>query len=261
MVPVRSTHGREGRWNLHIMSRMTGRKRNNMKSIKHIKSAVLFVMISLMISSYTYGDSPIEENNDDYVYSVTKISGDIDWSSVPVIQIDKVLWTEDYGIRGQGQLCYDNDYLYVHQSAVEQNIRAVNTEPLSPVYEDSCLEFFFMLDGSPNYFNFEINPNGCLCIQFGPEKTDRINIVRDDSTEYFDIHADKTPDGWEVYYRIPLDFIRFFYPDAGFRGSFSANMYKCGNKTMNKHFLSWRDIKLDKPNFHCPEYFGKIVFE
>lgn len=233
-----------------------------MKSgMKHIKNAVLFVMISLMMFVYTNGDSANEAKNDIDIYSVTEISGDIDWSAIPVIPIDKVLWTEDYGIRAQGQLCYDDDYLYVHQSAVERDIRAVNTDPLSPVYEDSCLEFFFMLDGSPNYFNFEINPNGCLCIQFGPEKTDRINIVRDNSAEYFDIHADKTPDGWEVYYRIPVEFIRFFYPDACFKGYFSANMYKCGNKTMNKHYLSWTDIKLDEPNFHCPEYFGKIVFE
>ena len=98
-------------------------------------------------------DPTIAENNGTYIYSVTKISGDIDWNTIPVIPIDKVLWTEDYGIRAQGQLCYDDNYLYVHQSAVEKDIRAVNTEPLSPVYEDSCLEFFFMLDGSFNYFN------------------------------------------------------------------------------------------------------------
>ena len=206
-------------------------------------------------------DPTIAENNGTYIYSVTKISGDIDWNTIPVIPIDKVLWTEDYGIRAQGQLCYDDNYLYVHQSAVEKDIRAVNTEPLSPVYEDSCLEFFFMLDGSFNYFNFEINPNGCLCIQYGPEKTDRIDILRNDSAEYFDIRTGITSDGWEVFYRIPLEFIRLFNPDYRFKGSLSANMYKCGNKTMNKHYLSWTDIRLDEPNFHCPEYFGKIVFE
>ena len=86
-------------------------------------------------------------------------------------------------------------------------------------------------------------------------------ISINDSAEYFDIRTGITSDGWEVFYRIPLEFIRLFNPDYRFKGSLSANMYKCGNKTMNKHYLSWTDIRLDEPNFHCPEYFGKIVFE
>ena len=217
--------------------------------------------VSLTISGCAQPDPAATGESDMYVYSITKTSGDIDWTTIPVMPIDKVLWTKDFGIRAQGQLCYDDDYLYIHQSASEQNIRAVNTEPLSPVYEDSCLEFFFMLDGSSDYFNFEINPNGCLCVQFGPEKTDRINIVRDDAAEYFDIRSGRTPDGWEVYYRIPLEFIRFFNADYRFKGNMSANMYKCGNKTKNKHYLSWTDIDLDEPNFHCPEFFGRVIFE
>ena len=233
-----------------------------MKKIKHILlSVLLLMMVSMVISGCAHVNSTNTEESEIYTYSITKISGNIDWNTIPVMPIDKVLWTKDFGIRAQGQLCYDDDYLYIHQSAAEQDIRAVNTEPLSPVYEDSCLEFFFMLDGNSNYFNFEINPNGCLCIQFGPEKTDRIDIVRNDSAEYFDIHTDRTKDGWEVFYRIPLEFIRFFYPDYRFKGNLLANMYKCGNKTMNKHYLSWTDIDLNEPNFHCPEYFGKIVFE
>ena len=118
-----------------------------------------------------------------------------------------------------------------------------------------------MIDGSPNYFNFEINPNGCLGPEYGPEKTDRIGIVRNDAADYFDIHTDRTEDGWEVYYRIPLEYIRFFDPDFRFAGTLSGNMYKCGNKTVNKHYLSWTQIDLDKPNFHCPEFFGRLDFE
>ena len=197
----------------------------------------------------------------EYVYSIQKVSGDIDWDSIPTIPIDKVLWTPDYGIRAEGQLCYDDENLYVHQRAVESDIRAENTEPLSPVYEDSCLEFFFKLEDSPNYFNFEINPNGCLGNKFGPKKTDRISIVRDDAPEYFDIHADRTSDGWEVYYKIPLKYIQLFYPDYTFTGKLAANMYKCGNKTVNKHYLSWTMIDLDTPNFHCPQFFGTLEFE
>ncbi len=224
--------------------------------MKKITAIVLSMsMISLLLSGCFHNTPPKDH------YSITKVSGKIDWSTISVIPIDKVLWTDDYGIRAQGQLCYDEDYLYVHQRAVERDIRAENTEPLSPVYEDSCLEFFFMIEGSQNYFNFEINPNGCLGTGYGPEKTNRISIVRDDAQEYFDIHTDRTEDGWEVFYRIPLEYIRLFDPDFRFKGSLRANMYKCGNKTVNKHYLSWTDIDLETPNFHCPEYFGKLDFE
>ena len=198
---------------------------------------------------------------DEYSYTITKISGDIDWKSIPVMPIDKVLWTDDFGIRAEGQLCYDDEYLYVHQRAIEKDIRAENTGPLSPVHEDSCMEFFFMPEGASNYFNFEINPNGCLCSQIGPDMKDRIDLVRPDDAAYFDIHTGRTADGWEVFYRIPLRYIRFFYPDYSFRGTLFANMYKCGDKTVHPHYLSWTDIPLDKPNFHCPEYFGKLRFE
>ncbi len=194
-------------------------------------------------------------------YTISKVNGELDWGSLDTMSIDKVLWTEDTGIRAQGQLCYDDKNLYVHLSAVEEDIRAEYTEPLSPVYQDSCLEFFFKMEDSENYFNFEINPNGCLCTQFGPNKSDRINIVRDDAVEYFGIQTNRTSDGWEVFYQIPLSFIQLFYPDYHFEGELKANLYKCGNNTVHKHYLAWNPIDLDLPNFHCPEYFGTLQFE
>ena len=222
---------------------------------------VLLTLPLLLVTTSCQKEEADQPQAEKETYTVVKTDDEPDWSDVPVLKIDDVLWTEDYGIRGQGQLCYSDEALFVHLSATEKDIRAVNTEPLSPIYEDSCLEFFFQVPDSPNYFNFEMNPNGCLCAQFGPEKTDRIDIVRDDATEYFDIHTDRTADGWEVYYKIPLKFFQLFYPDYQFQGELAANYYKCGNKTVHKHYLSWAPIDLPSPNFHCPEYFGVIKFE
>ena len=227
---------------------------------KKTLAILLAVSMIFTLSGCSKPAAAISEQSSGYVYSITKVSGDIDWDSIPVIPIDKVLWTDDYGIRAEGQLCYDDENLYVHQRAVEAVIRAENTEPLSPVYEDSCMEFFLMPESSPNYFNFEINPNGCLCSQIGPEKTDRVNLVRDDAAEYFDIRTARTSDGWEVFYKIPLKYIRLFYPDYTFKGKLAGNMYKCGNKTVHKHYLSWTEVDLEKPNFHCPEFFGTLEF-
>jgi hypothetical protein len=142
--------------------------------------------------------------------------------------------------------------------AQESNIRAEYTEPLSPVCNDSCLEFFFMIEGETNYFNFEINPNGCMCVQYGKEE--RFDIVRENANDYFDISTVRTEDGWEVFYRIPLKFINMFDPDFSFDRPIMANMYKCGNLTVNKHFIAWAPIDSEKPNFHLPEFFRKMSF-
>ena len=39
-----------------------------------------------------------------------------------------------------------------------------------------------------------------------------------------------------------------------------ANFYKCGDKTLQPHFLSWSPIHSEKPDFHRPEDFGIINF-
>ena len=219
---------------------------------------MLFIILIFLTFIIT-GCSKTQE--DDCLYTIKRIEENINWDNIDIISIDKILWTDDFGIRAFGQLCHDEENLYVHLRAIEENIRAEYTEPLSSVYQDSCLEFFFKLVEENNYFNFEINPNGCLCLQFGPLKTDRISITRSDDKSYFAINTKRTNDGWEVFYKIPLDFIKLFYQDYEFKGELLINLYKCGDKTVNKHYLSWMSIDLDKPNFHCPEYFGKVRFE
>ncbi len=195
------------------------------------------------------------------IYTIKKVNEAIHWENIPAMTIDNVLWTADTGVRGQGQLCYDNERLYVHLSAAEKDIRAEYTQPLSPVHEDSCLEFFFQPEGWENYFNIEVNPNGCACIQVGPCRGDRIDIVRRSDASYFDIRTNRTEGGWDVFYHIPLKFIRLFCPGYRFEGTLYANLYKCGDKTIAPHYLSWAPIDLPKPDFHCPAYFGKMIFE
>lgn len=103
-------------------------------------------------------------------YSIPRTSGAPDWNSVPALAVDTVLWEPDCGIRMTQQLCYDETALYVRQRAWETAICAEYTAPLSPVHEDSCMEFFFALGADDRYFNFEINPNGCIELGFGPNR-------------------------------------------------------------------------------------------
>jgi hypothetical protein len=197
----------------------------------------------------------------DPAFVIPKTDAAVVWNRVPALPIGNVLWREDAGIRAQGQLCHDAENLYVRLSAAEKEIRAEYTEPLSPVHEDSCLEFFFLPEGAGNYLNFEINPNGCLRVQLGPDRANRVELVKNDMRGYFDIRTERTADGWAVSYRIPLEFLRLFYPAFSFADDLMANLYKCGEKTPRAHYLSWAPVTLDTPDFHRPEFFARLRFE
>ena len=66
---------------------------------------------------------------------------------------------------------------------------------------------------------------------------------------------------WTLEAEIPAG--AFFAHDFGSLDGLRAraNVYKCGDDLSQPHFLSWRPIGTEKPNFHVPEYFGEVEFE
>ena len=72
-------------------------------------------------------------------YTIRSVSSEPDRDAVPLLEADRILWLPDCGVRAFGQFCYDPAYLYVRLRAVEKNIRAGYTAPLSPVHQDSRL--------------------------------------------------------------------------------------------------------------------------
>ena len=53
--------------------------------------------------------------------------------------------------------------LFMHFNVNEKNIRALNSTDQEPVWEDSCMEFFYKLPEEEHYYNFEFNLIGtCL---------------------------------------------------------------------------------------------------
>ena len=196
-------------------------------------------------------------------YTITRVDQAPDWSAVPQLDIDKVQWTDDYGIRAHAQLCYDSEALYVRMWAEEQDVRATYTtdDPLPKCYEDSCLEFFFQLsEKDARYMNFEFNPNAALCCEIGTEKQNRVVLVP--PSDALTPTANRTDDGWDLTYRLPFEFLRMFYPEFSAEPGVQirGNLYKCGNLTAHKHYLSWNPVESDTPNFHLPSSFGVLVF-
>jgi len=195
-------------------------------------------------------------------YTIAKKPEPLDWSAVPKLSIDNLLWSDPVDIKAEAALCYDDDGLYVRLTAIEKNIRAENTGKLGIPCEDSCLEFFFSpINGDSRYFNVEVNPNGCLYLGFGSSRYNLHRLIA--LYESFSVETSRTPDGWLVTYRIPWDFIRLFFPEfkACSGTTMRANFYKCGDLTVQPHYFSWNPITLENPEFHCPDHFGLLCFE
>ena len=196
-------------------------------------------------------------------YTLKKIHGTPDWSTVPVMPIDNLLWTESVDITAQAQICWDEDALYLRMEAVEPHIRKEETDPLAEICSDSCLEFFLQLTDGPTYLNFEINPLCNYLIGQGDGDVDnRLRIIVPDFETRMEPKAELTDKGWVLTYKVPFSFVRLFYPafEAKEGVQVRANCYKCGDKTVRPHFLAWNPVVNEEPAFHKPEYFGCLIF-
>lgn len=194
-------------------------------------------------------------------YTIARIPGTPDWADVPPLRVDNALWVPVGGVRMEQRLCCNANALCVYQRAWETDIRAEYSAPLSPVHEDSCMEFFFSPAGDGRYVNFEINPNACMELGFGPNRHERIRLCHKTERETFRPVCTRTPDGWTAEYRIPLSFLRILYPEFSLRPGVSirANCYKCGDKTARPHFLAWNAVETPAPDFHRPDFFGEMI--
>ena len=192
-------------------------------------------------------------------YTISPISGEINWTAIPALPIDLPHWGTETDILAQARLCYDSEALYIKMEAVETDIRAEEEGPLASPCRDSCLEFFFCpMDGDSRYFNIEFSPTGAMYLGFGGG-FGLLRLIRE--VNPFDPVITRTENGWEITYRIPYSFICQFFPEfeAKTGKCIRANFYKCGDRTVNKHYLTWSPITGSK-SYHQPEFFAPVYF-
>ena len=194
-------------------------------------------------------------------YTVLKTDGTPVWENIPALEVSEIQWLPDAGIRMTAQVAYDETGLYVRQRAWEEKLRMEVTEPLGSVCQDSCMEFFFSPAADGRYFNIECNPVGSVYFGFGAQRETRVRLILKDVKALLSLETERHPDGWEVRYHIPLDFIRLFYPEFALTSGrrFTANCYKCGDRTAAPHYLAWNPMTCDKPDFHRPMDFGEMI--
>ncbi len=186
--------------------------------------------------------------------------------------ISVVNWSETYPYQPNVTfaIAHDSKNIYLHYKVKENCVRSVEDTDLGNVWEDSCCEFFVMPDDKKGYYNIEANCIGSILLCYGKEREKR-EAANSSILSCIDRWASlgrralgvihNMESAWELSLIIPAS--SFFKHNIKSLDGLvmKANFYKCGDKTDNPHFLSWKKIELPKPDFHCPEFFGTLVFE
>ncbi|MGW8315101.1 MAG: carbohydrate-binding family 9-like protein [Bacteroidales bacterium] len=178
-------------------------------------------------------------------------------------------WVRAEGTHTSFDIAHDGDSIYLHYYVHERQVRAVNKGYHSPVWEDSCVEFFFSLKGDEDrYYNFEFNAIGTILAAYGKDRHERTRIPAEilDGIETFPslgrepLGTINKPTRWDLRIRIPREALVFNQVNdlSGLDGY--ANFYKCGDKLDHPHFLSWNPVLTEKPDFHTPRFFRHLSF-
>ena len=174
--------------------------------------------------------------------------------------IDTLNWKEQYPAAPEAKfaLAHTDDILYVRFEVKGEVPLATKTNDLEPVNEDACVEMFMGNADNTRYWNFEFNPAGvCNASNRKSRKEDvvRLNAEQLQSIQRFPVQLCAAH--WSLLVGIPLALIEL---DLACEHARRANFYKCGDKTVMKHYASWSPIEAEAPAFHLPEYFGEVQF-
>ena len=189
-----------------------------------------------------------------------------DLNSIALTNWDTFPYRPDVKFR----IAHSNDQLWLKFYVNEEYILAQRTEPNSATHRDSCVEFFIDPQQNDSYYNFEFNCIGTTHLAYGPDRHERTFIdpklieqeIKIKSSLGDRSFAEKSGGHeWEMTVIIPAKV--FVHSDSlSFKDLISrANFYKCGDDTSKKHYLSWNPVGTERPDFHRPEFFGKLIFE
>ena len=164
-------------------------------------------------------------------------------------------------------IAHDNQRILIKYYVKEHAIRAAYANANEPVYKDSCVEFFVAFDEDKSYYNFEFNCIGTCLSAFGDCIDNRMFLSKEtiDKIKYHvvlkkDEEANSHNFNWELTLVIPLDVFTYHQLHSLKGISCNSNFFKCGDNLPEPHYLSWSPIKAPFPNFHLPQFFGKVHF-
>lgn len=183
--------------------------------------------------------------------------------------IDCLNWKEQFPYRPLTTIAvaHSGNFIYIDFFVRCNYLRAVNFENNSSVHQDSCVEFFVCPDGNLPYYNFEFN---CIGTAHAACRQDRhsgrqLTDAQLDSIKRFPSCGTRPFQeleglfSWNLLVAIPLELMNLRFDGSPIE--MTGNFYKCADLTDAPHFLSWSPISTPEPDFHRPEFFGRITLE
>lgn len=198
-----------------------------------------------------------------------KAAANIMGAETKVHLIKSVNWPGQYSYCPDSKfsITRSNNSLYIKFKISEYNLKALYSNDQEPVWEDSCVEFFCKKPQSDTYMNFEFNCIGtCVATTRKGRDLDVIPFSENQMKQidrypilYRQIFREKEGPGyWELTVRIPFQLLGIEPSDIP--DTLLGNFYKCADGVSTPHYVSWNPISTEHPDFHCPEFFGKICF-
>lgn len=165
-------------------------------------------------------------------------------------------------------IAYGEQEIFLKYYIREEYFKAEKTETNQMVCEDSCVEFFVSPEEDGLYYNLEFNGIGTCLLGSGTGRADSrradpavVSKIRRLATPGNNPIAEKKGDfSWTITIAVPFE-VFFRHKITDLKGkTFRANFYKCGDKLSMPHFVTWNPVGTEKPDYHRPEYFGKLKF-
>lgn len=166
------------------------------------------------------------------------------------------------------RMFHTGERLWLRFDVEERYTAARIAEDNGEVWTDSCVEFFLAPDDTGFYYNFESSCIGRLLLGYRRTHADAVHAapevmaaVRRFASLPAETFAEREGDNrWSLTLSIP--------PQALFRHRFTTwdgmearmNLYKCGDRLSHPHYLSWRPVVSERPDFHRPEFFERVKF-
>lgn len=185
------------------------------------------------------------------------------WEQVASLELENAQWLDSPHIHASAKVCYNENALHVRLQAVEQDILCRYNGLTDEVCEDSCLEFFFSPEADGRYFNLECNPNGALYFGIGYGRDAHLRLIHGELGKMLQVTPFSTEDGWGTEITIPVKLMRILYPGLTLSAGkvIPANFYKCGEDTKVPHYLTWNTVESAEPDFHLPQFFGRLILK
>ena len=179
-----------------------------------------------------------------------------------------------FDVKSKIKLQYSVRGLYGIFHSEESAIRAEIKDHNSGSCNDSCVEFFIKPnDLTVGYLNFEFTPLGfvhCSHVidwhRLNGALNERILLPIEDIKSLkvvSSFNGKSSQRSWSLAFFIPFKLLQKYFDfdenNLSDDNNWTANFYKCGDKTEKPHWISWNPVY--ELNFHLPECFGKLNFK